>query len=101
MVRFSEWLPRWLGFDNLLLANVLAFIVSAAIMFLLAVVIERFVLRHLVNQDLTTLLMATLGISYFLDGLGQITFGSSVYSINVGMPKEPCSYWTRSSKEAC
>ncbi|KAG0772092.1 hypothetical protein G6F22_015985 [Rhizopus arrhizus] len=33
--------------------------------------------------------MATLGISYFLDGLGQITFGSSVYSINVGMPKDP------------
>ena len=33
--------------------------------------------------------MATLGISYFLDGLGQISFGSSVYSINVGMPKDP------------
>lgn len=43
----------------------------------------------MVNQEATTLLMATLGISYFLDGLGQITFGSSVYSINVGMPKDP------------
>ena len=89
MARFSEWIPQWLGFNNLLLANVLAFIVSAALMFLLAMAIERFVLRHLVNQEATTLLMATLGISYFLDGLGQITFGSSVYSINVGMPKEP------------
>src|SRR3546814_11449868 len=58
-------------------------------MFLLAVAVERFVLRHLVNQEVTTLLMATLGISYFLDGLGQIAFGSSVYSIDVGMPKEP------------
>ncbi len=89
MARFSEWLPRWFGFENMILANVLAFIVSAAVMFLLAVAIERFVLRHLVNQEATTLLMATLGISYFLDGLGQITFGSSVYSINVGMPKDP------------
>ena len=89
MARFSEWFPRWLGFDNMILANVLAFIASAAVMFLLAVAIERFVLRHLVNQEATTLLMATLGISYFLDGLGQITFGSSVYSINVGMPKDP------------
>ncbi|MDQ2148576.1 branched-chain amino acid ABC transporter permease [Alcaligenaceae bacterium A4P071] len=89
MARFSEWIPRWFGFENMLLANVLAFIVAAAIMFLLAVVIERLVLRHLVNQDLATLLMATLGISYFLDGAGQIAFGSSVYSINVGMPKEP------------
>ena len=89
MARFSEWIPRWLGFESLFLANVLAFIISAIIMFLLAVAIERFILRHLVNQEATTLLMANLGISYFLDGLGQITFGSSVYSINVGMPKDP------------
>ena len=79
MARFSEWIPQWLGFENMLLANVLAFIVSALVMFVLAVAVERFVLRHLVNQEATTLLMATLGISYFLDGLGQIAFGSSVY----------------------
>ncbi|MBJ7263219.1 MAG: branched-chain amino acid ABC transporter permease [Burkholderiaceae bacterium] len=89
MARFSEWLPRWLGFESLLLANVLAFCLSALLMFALAYAIERFVLRHLVNQEATTLLMATLGISYFLDGLGQFSFGSSVYAINVGMPKDP------------
>ncbi|MFA4912625.1 MAG: branched-chain amino acid ABC transporter permease [Comamonadaceae bacterium] len=89
MARFSVWIPQWLGFESLLLANILAFIVAAAMMFLLAWLIERLVLRHLVNQEATTLLMATLGISYFLDGLGQFSFGSSVYSINVGMPKEP------------
>lgn len=89
MARFSEWIPHWLGFENLLLANVLAFIISALLMFVLAVVVERYVLRYLVNQEATTLLMATLGISYFLDGLGQIAFGSSVYSIDVGMPKDP------------
>ncbi len=89
MARFSVWIPQWLGFDNLLLANILAFIVSAGVMVLVAFLVERFVLRHLVNQEATTLLMATLGISYFLDGLGQIVFGSSVYSIDVGMPKDP------------
>ncbi|MBB1192018.1 branched-chain amino acid ABC transporter permease, partial [Klebsiella pneumoniae] len=41
MARFSEWIPRWFGFENMILANVLAFIVSAIIMFLLAVAIER------------------------------------------------------------
>jgi branched-chain amino acid transport system permease protein len=46
-------------------------------------------LRHLVNQEGTTLLMATLGISYFLDGVGQTIFGSDIYKIDVGMPKEP------------
>jgi len=89
MARFSVWIPQWLGFDNMLLANILAFIVSAGVMVLVAFLVERFVLRHLVNQEATTLLMATLGISYFLDGLGQIVFGSSVYSIDVGMPKDP------------
>ncbi|KAJ8138153.1 hypothetical protein OY671_008634 [Metschnikowia pulcherrima] len=58
-------------------------------MFSSAVAIERFVSRHSVNQEATTSLMATSGISYFLDGSGQISFGSSVYSINVGMPKDP------------
>jgi branched-chain amino acid transport system permease protein len=33
--------------------------------------------------------MATLGISYFLDGFGQTIFGSSIYKIDVGMPKDP------------
>ena len=89
MARFSEWIPKWFGFSSLFLANVLAFAVSAALMWVLAVVVERLVLRHLVNQEATTLLMATLGIAYFLEGFGQIAFGASVYTINVGMPKDP------------
>jgi len=89
MARFSEWIPGWLGVDSKLLGNVLAFIVCAVFMWLIAVLIERYALRYLVNQEGTTLLMATIGISYFLDGIGQTLFGSSVYSIDVGMPKDP------------
>ncbi|MEY3036984.1 MAG: branched-chain amino acid ABC transporter permease [Betaproteobacteria bacterium] len=89
MARFAEWLPQWFGFESLILANVLAFFVAAGIMFAAAWLIERLVLRHLVNQEVGTLLMATLGITYFLDGLGQTLFGSDIYAINVGMPKEP------------
>ena len=89
MARFSEWIPAWLGSDSKVLANVLAFVVSGACMFVLAWVIERLVLRHLVNQEGVTLLMATLGITYFIDGLGQSIFGSDIYKIDVGMPKDP------------
>ena len=89
MARFSEWFPIWFGFDNLLLANLLAFLAAGALMFLMAWLIERLVLRHLVNQEGATLLMATLGISYFVDGMGQSIFGSDIYQINIGMPKEP------------
>ncbi len=89
MARFSEWIPRWTGLESKLLAGMLAFLVAGAIMFVVAWVIERLVLRHLVNQEAATLLMATLGIAYFLEGLGQSLFGSDIYKIDIGMPKEP------------
>ena len=89
MARFSEWIPQWLGFENKVLANVAGFMAAAVCMFILAWLIERLVLRHLVNQEGVTLLMATLGITYFIDGLGQTIFGSAIYKIDIGMPKEP------------
>jgi len=89
MARFSEWIPLWLDLDNKWLGNLLAFAVSTVLMFMLAWLIERLVLRHLVNQEGVTLLMATLGITYFIDGFGQTLFGSDIYKIDVGMPKDP------------
>ena len=89
MARFMEWIPKWTGIDNLFISGALAFIIAGAIMFVVAWVIERLVLRHLVNQEGATLLMATLGITYFLEGLGQSIFGSSIYKIDIGMPKDP------------
>lgn len=89
MARLSEWIPAATGIDNLFIANTLAFIGAGGIMFIVAWGIERLVLRHLVNQEGTTLLMATLGITYFLEGLGQTIFGSNIYKIDIGMPKDP------------
>jgi branched-chain amino acid transport system permease protein len=77
------------GIQSLIAANLIAFVLAAGVMFLVAWVIEYLVLRHLVNQEGTTLLMATLGITYFLDGVGQSIFGSDIYKIDIGMPKEP------------
>lgn len=89
MARLAEWLPELLGFESLLLANLLAFILAAAIMVLVAQLIERLVLRPLVNQEGVTLLMATLGVTYFLDGFGQTIWGSDVYKIDLGLSKDP------------
>jgi branched-chain amino acid transport system permease protein len=89
MARLGEWIPALTGINHFVLVNLLAFAGAAAVMFVVAWVIEFLVLRHLVNQEGTTLLMATLGITYFLDGLGQSIFGSDIYKIDVGMPKEP------------
>jgi branched-chain amino acid transport system permease protein len=89
MARFAEWVPAWTGLESKLLANVIAFVLAGALMFVVAWLVERLVLRHLVNQEGATLLMATLGITYFMEGLGQTLFGSDIYKIDIGMPKDP------------
>jgi branched-chain amino acid transport system permease protein len=89
MARFSEWFPQWLGLDSKVVANVLAFVAALVLMVAVAWLIERLVLGKLVNQEGITLLMATLGITYFLDGFGQTLFGSEIYKIDVGLPKDP------------
>jgi branched-chain amino acid transport system permease protein len=66
-----------------------ALALTIAIMVALAWLIERLVLRRLVNQDPIVLFMATLGIAYFIDGFGQTIWGSDIYTLDVGMPKEP------------
>jgi branched-chain amino acid transport system permease protein len=66
-----------------------AFVLAVGVMAAFAWVVERLVLRHLVNQDAVVLLMATLGVAYFLDGFGQMAWGSDIYTIDTGLPKTP------------
>jgi len=62
-----------------------ALLASAAVMVVLAVVIERAVLRPLVGQPPITLFMATIGITFFLDGFGLTLWGSDVKRLDIGM----------------
>jgi branched-chain amino acid transport system permease protein len=89
MARFAEWIPQWTGLQSKVLSDLLAFVAAMLVMIAAAWLIEKLVLGKLVNQEGITLLMATLGVTYFFDGFGQTVFGSDVYSIDVGMPKEP------------
>ena len=68
---------------------VAAIAVTMAVMIAFAWLVERLVLRPLVNQEGIVLFMATLGVAYFLDGFGQILWGSDIYTLHIGMPKEP------------
>ena len=83
LVRLMELLKH--TFSPFLIALALTIVVMIA----LAWVIERLVLRSLVNQPGISLFMATLGISYVLDGFGQAVWGSDVYMLDVGIPKRP------------
>ena len=78
LVRLMAWMPL-----------PVALAATVAIMVALACLIERLVLRPLVNQEPIVLFMATLGVTYFLDGFGQTLWGSDIYTLDVGMPKEP------------
>ena len=89
MARFSEWFPKLLHLDSKVLGDLLAFAAALLLMVAVAWLVERLVLGKLVNQEGVTLLMATLGISYFMDGFGQTLFGSDIYKIDIGLPKDP------------
>ena len=67
----------------------LALILTVAIMVAVALVVERVVLRPLVNQEPIILFMATIGIFYFLDGFGQTLWGSDVKPLDIGIPNQP------------
>nr|VFK59064.1 MAG: branched-chain amino acid transport system permease protein [Candidatus Kentron sp. TC] len=64
----------------------LAIIATLIAMVVLAWLIERFVLRHLVNQEPIILFMATIGLAYVLEGLGDLMWGSDVKILDVGLP---------------
>jgi branched-chain amino acid transport system permease protein len=64
----------------------LALGVTAIVMILLAFVIERVVLRPLVNQPQIILFMATIGLNFFLEGFGEMLWGANVKKLDVGIP---------------
>jgi branched-chain amino acid transport system permease protein len=73
--------PFWLGL-----------IITSAVMVVLAVLIERVVLRPLVNQPQITLFMATIGLAFFLEGLAQGVWGASVRALALGIQDEPIAW---------
>jgi len=63
-----------------------ALALTMAVMVALAFVIERVVLRPLVNQEQIILFMATIGLNFFLEGFGELVWGSNVKKLDVGIP---------------
>ena len=66
--------------------NFLAIILTMITMIALAWIIERLVLKHLVNQDPIILFMATIGLAFVLEGVGDLMWGSDVKVLDVGIP---------------
>jgi branched-chain amino acid transport system permease protein len=67
--------------------TLLAIPATIAVMVLFAWLVERIVLKHLVNQEPIILFMATIGLAYFLEGLGDLMWGAEVKRLDVGIPQ--------------
>jgi branched-chain amino acid transport system permease protein len=66
----------------------LALALTVLVMIALAFAIERLVLRPLVNQEHIILFMATIGLNFFLEGLGEMVWGANVKKLDLGIPDE-------------
>ncbi|MDX1593362.1 MAG: branched-chain amino acid ABC transporter permease [Gammaproteobacteria bacterium] len=83
------WAAALIGFP---LPVPFAILATIGVMIALAWLIERLVLRHLVNQEGIILFMATIGLAYVLEGLGDILFGSDVKALDIGIPQGAHDY---------
>src|SRR5436190_18492245 len=70
----------------------LALAVTLAAMVVLGMLIERIVLRPLINQPPITLFMATIGLTFVLEGLSQLLFGSQPHGLELGIPDVPIEW---------
>jgi branched-chain amino acid transport system permease protein len=75
------------------LPAVVALVLTGAVMIGLAFLIERFLLRHLINQEPIILFMATIGLAYFLEGLGDLMWGADVKAVDIGLPQGGSLWW--------
>ena len=65
----------------------LAILLTLGVMVVLAIIIEKLVLKHLVNQAPIILFMATIGMAYFLEGFGDVMWGADIKTLDVGLPQ--------------
>src|SRR6185436_11963571 len=70
----------------------LALVITLAVMVVLGLVTERVVLRPLVNQPQITLFMATIGLTFVLEGLSQLIWGSQPHGLELGIPDIPMEW---------
>jgi len=70
----------------------LALVITLVVMLVLAIAVERVVLRPLVNQPLIILFMATIGLNFLVEGIAQVTWGSDVYPLDIRIEDTPVDF---------
>ena len=60
---------------------------TVIVMVVLAWLVQRIIFKHLVGQEPIILFMATIGLAYFMEGLGDMMWGSEIKKLDVGLPQ--------------
>jgi branched-chain amino acid transport system permease protein len=69
------------------LPALLGILLSMGVMVGLAWIVQKFIFRHLVGQEPIILFMATIGLAYFMEGLGDLMWGADIKKLDVGLPQ--------------
>ncbi|NMG48309.1 branched-chain amino acid ABC transporter permease [Azoarcus communis] len=92
-VGFQEVLPGWTGLEPGSIAVFwMAFVLALASMVVLGILTEKVVLRPLVNQPHITLFMATIGLTFLVEGIAQAIWGNHVRGLDLGIADEPIEW---------
>ena len=75
----------------------LALVITLAVMVVLGIAIEKVVLRPLVNQPPITLFMATIGLTFVLEGLSQLVWGSQPHGLELGIQDVPMEWLSQAT----
>ncbi len=86
---FGTELHHWSGGFHDFIAIGLTMLVMIGFAFL----VERIVLKHLVNQEPIILFMATIGLAYFMEGFGDLMWGADIKALEIGIPSGGSFWW--------
>ncbi|NNK78286.1 MAG: branched-chain amino acid ABC transporter permease, partial [Litoreibacter sp.] len=67
--------------------SMMAILLTVVVMILMAWAVQHFIFRHLVGQEPIILFMATIGLAYFLEGMGDLMWGADIKKLDVGLPQ--------------
>lgn len=89
-IPFSHLLNAMLGTElhhfGWNLPSIIAILLTLVVMILFAILVERLILKHLVNQEPIILFMATIGLAFFMEGFGDLMWGAELKTLDVGLP---------------
>ena len=77
----------------------LAIVLTIGLMILFAWLVEKLVLKHLINQAPIILFMATIGLAFFMEGFGDLMWGANIKTLDVGIPSGGSFWWEDVTRE--